>query len=324
MGGSTGVLMLTTPLTVILTYTLAFMLNLGFDGVMLASTITSWLMLTLLIGYAYLKCERDHETACWGGWNSACLNDWKPYLGYAIPGIVNLASEWWCFELVSLGASYLSTKHLAAQSILMCFDQLCASLGWGLSAAVATRVSNQIGSICMNNNKDNEDDDNSSNSIKATLHAAWMLAVAMAVALVLVMLVPLLATFGQLVGLVFTNDRDIVRIVAQVMPLFGLYLAVKFVGQACTGIMRGMGRPDITTYININAYYVIGFPVAYILTFKAGWALVGLWIGLCLAIFLAASAHLVYISSINWRWVTQSTYNRIKCEQDRLVHSNAR
>ena len=103
------------------------------------------------------------------------------------------------------------------------------------------------------------------------------------------------------------------------LPKFAVGQIFLGLGNVSTGILRGVGRPDVSAWISTVMYYAIGLPVAYILTFKADWQLDGLMTGLCLGILLVAGAHVLYISSIDWLTVTQKAQERIQ-QEERKVH----
>eukprot|EP00878_Enallax_costatus_P018663 GHUV01019657.1.p5 GENE.GHUV01019657.1~~GHUV01019657.1.p5 ORF type:complete len:109 (+),score=27.07 GHUV01019657.1:615-941(+) len=52
--------------------------------------------------------------------------------------------------------------------------------------------------------------------------------------------------------------------------------------------------------LNMVAFWLIGVPTGYTLTFKAGWGLRGLWVGMSLGGFLAASISLGIMLLVNW------------------------
>ena len=51
---------------------------------------------------------------------------------------------------------------------------------------------------------------------------------------------------------------------------------------------RGCGRPTITVYSNAIACLVFGYPVALLLVFVADMGLAGVWLGMCMAWFVAS------------------------------------
>ncbi|KAI9321467.1 mate-domain-containing protein [Dichotomocladium elegans] len=296
MSASTGVLMVCTPVTLVLTYTLTFRFGMGFEGVALMQCLSQWAMLLCLAGYTryrkYGLCWGDDADGFWQVQKTR--SDWCLFLRYAAPGMVSTTAEWWFLELCSLAASYLSTQQLAAQSIMMVLDQTLTAPGWGVSAAAATRIGHAMGSNQW------------TGTAVRTIQAAVVLAAALA---------SLFALAPSYLAPVFSTNQEILAVVVAVLPLFSCYLVIKAVFLTLMGVLRGIGRPDITTYINLVVCYLIGVPLSYMLTFQAGWDLFGLWTGLALATLFAAIGHLVYIGFIDWTAVAQKAQNRLKSEQ---------
>ena len=63
----------------------------------------------------------------------------------ALPGLVMVLAEYLAFEILTLAASYLSTTHLAAQSILSTITAITFQIPFSTSIAASTRVANLIG-----------------------------------------------------------------------------------------------------------------------------------------------------------------------------------
>lgn len=66
------------------------------------------------------------------------------------------------------------------------------------------------------------------------------------------------------------------------------------------GVLRGLGRQAQLMILNMVAFWLIGVPTGYALTFKAGWGLRGLWVGMSIGGFLAASVSLCIMLLVNW------------------------
>ncbi|KAI9321466.1 mate-domain-containing protein [Dichotomocladium elegans] len=296
MSASTLVQMVVVPISWGLVYILTYHTSFHFRGVPLASSVTFWLMLLGLL--AYTRYIRGSEA--WGGWSlRTSLTDWPIFFRYALPGMVNTLAEWWCFELVSLGASYLGQAPLAAQSILMCLDDMTSTLGWGISTAAAIRVGHRIGH---------------------SMHPHRTIYTACGLALIFGILATLVVWLLRLqLARLFSSDVEIIAMVTNIIPSFTTYLVAKTVANTLTGVLRGIGRPDVTARINVPAYYGVGFPLAYWAGLKVGWGLAGFWSGLCCATMLAATGHVAYLAwFVDWDHVTQKTRDRIEAEEENI------
>ncbi|KAG2225467.1 hypothetical protein INT45_010294, partial [Circinella minor] len=299
MNGSTYVLMIVTPIHILLVYVLTFseVFNLGFDGVPLATSLTNWLMFLLLV--VYTRFTPGYYEG-WGGWTYACLSDWNTFFRFAIPGMMTGFLELGSTHIISFGASYLGTTELAAQSIFLNINDVCSVIGWGVSGAVATRVGNALG---------NGRPADAQQAVKSAYGLIFGLTC---------LLSAVLLVWSDRLGLLFTSDLNIVAALASMIPLMAVSQVFLGLGNVGTGILRAVGRPEVTAWIHVVMYYAIGIPVAYVLAFKAGWQLLGLVTGLCFGIIFSTSGHLLYIHAIDWFTVVQRTQERIQEEETKI------
>jgi MATE family multidrug resistance protein len=66
---------------------------------------------------------------------------------------------------------------------------------------------------------------------------------------------------------------------------FHLFDALQVMGQMC---QRGLKDANVPMWIAGLSYWLVGFPVAWILAFSMGWQGTGVWTGLTVSLALAA------------------------------------
>jgi MATE family multidrug resistance protein len=300
MQASTYVLMIVSPLNLLMNYSFVYLepFKLGFEGAPLATSLSYWLMLILLI--LYIRFVKGSEA--WGGWSRECLTDWWPFLRLSIPSLLMVTAEWWAFELSSLAASYLSTRDLAAQSILLTTGSATYTIPFGISVAASNRIGNALG------------ERNADKSRRASI-VAFIFAVIFG---------SLNSTFFMLVrhnfGYLFTSDDDVVQLVAKIMPILALFQIADGLAGVCGGIIRGMGRQSFAAWVNIISYYAIATPVGYCLTFVLDWDLFGLWTGLTLALFLVSAGQVIYLLAADWNAEVARAQSRVQHDEDKFHH----
>ncbi|KAJ5007970.1 hypothetical protein K4K48_009733 [Colletotrichum sp. SAR 10_66] len=108
---------LCTPVNALLSWTLAFPLGMGLDGAALGSSVSQILRAAALLLYI-ASARGSWSRRCWGGFSRDALRGWGLMVRLSFAGSVATLSEYAAFEILCFSTSYLSTRHLAAQSIL--------------------------------------------------------------------------------------------------------------------------------------------------------------------------------------------------------------
>ncbi|KAF9917024.1 hypothetical protein FBU30_001037 [Linnemannia zychae] len=280
MHASTCVLLIVSPLNILLNYLLVWnkYIGLGYIGAPIATSISYWTMLFLLI--LYIRFVGGMEG--WGGWTRDCFKGLKMFLKLAIPGVLMICSEWWAFEIVSLAASYLGTIALAAQSVVIQTESLLYTIPFGVSIAASNRVGNLIGK-----------GDHRSSMVASRVSLALAIIFGALNSLMLMI-------FKNSWGRLFSDDDDVVRTVAMVLPLVSLFQISDGVAGVAGGVLRGVGLQHLGAYLNLIAYYIVAFPIGYVLTFKYYYGLDGLWGSLCIALWMVSLGEFWLILRTNW------------------------
>ncbi|KAG0271034.1 hypothetical protein BGZ95_001225 [Linnemannia exigua] len=281
MHASTYVLLIASPINVILNYTLVWnkYIGMGYIGAPLATSISYWNMLILLL--LYIRFVDGYQG--WGGWSRDCLTGWPAFMKLALPGVMMVCTEWWAFEVVSLAASYLGTVALAAQSVVVQTSGLLYTVPFGISIAASNRVGNLIGL-----------GDARSAKVAARVSIALAIIFGMVNSTMLIV-------FKDRWGRLFSEDADVVATVAMVLPLVALFQISDGLAGVGGGVLRGVGLQHLGAYLNLIAYYLVAFPVGYLLAFKLQWGLKGLWSALCVALWMVGLGELFVIFKTDWR-----------------------
>ncbi|TPX38230.1 hypothetical protein SmJEL517_g00011 [Synchytrium microbalum] len=301
MHAGTYVMMVASPFNIILNYLLVWHPScaLGFIGAPIATSITYWLMLFLLILYVVFV---DGSEA-WGGFSRKAFTNWASFLALAVPGVLMVGTEWWAFELVAMAAGLLGPEALAAQSIIMTADQVLNTIPFGLSVSSSNRVGNLLGSRLPRRSKLAA---NVSAGVACTIGAGIM--------------GDMLAS-KDVFGYLFTDDASVVILVAKVMPWVAAFQVADGLANSCGGSLRGMGRQHIGAIVNVSAYYLIALPCGLWLAFRANYGLEGLWMGQFLALSLVGLIELWIVTGTNWAEEVENCEKRLKEEEEEATSS---
>ncbi|XP_071459397.1 multidrug and toxin extrusion protein 1-like isoform X3 [Marmota flaviventris] len=181
----------------------------------------------------------------------------------------------------------LGMVELGAQSIVYELAIIVYMIPAGFSVAANVRVGNALGAGNIEQAK---------KSSVVSLLVTELFAITFCV---------LLLSCKDLVGYIFTTDRDIVALVAQVVPIYAV--SHLFEGLSCTsgGILRGTGSQKVGAIVNAIGYYVIGLPIGIALMFAAKLGVIGLWAGIIICTVAQAVCFIVFIARLNWKQACQ-------------------
>ncbi|KAF2793720.1 MATE efflux family protein [Melanomma pulvis-pyrius CBS 109.77] len=276
------VLIITTPINIILNYVFVFVLKWGLTGAALATVVSNTLLPIFLWVYVYFIFPASLE--CWGGFTRAAFIHWGPMVRLSIPGIIMVEAEWFAFDILTFSASYLSTAHLAAQSVVMTTCVVMYHIPFSVSVAVSTRLGNLIGA--------------------GSIQAARIATRTYVVIFIVMGLVDaaLITSTRNLLPSAFSDDPEVVRIAAGVMPVLAAFQIFDATTALVNSILRGLGRQTIGGYVNLFVYYLIAVPLALFLCFgKPELKLAGLWIGCVVGSSLITVLEGSYCKLTSWQ-----------------------
>uniref|UniRef100_F7EMM5 Multidrug and toxin extrusion protein n=1 Tax=Monodelphis domestica TaxID=13616 RepID=F7EMM5_MONDO len=295
-------------LNALINYVLLHQLSLGVMGSALANTISQF-SLTLLL-FLYILWRKLYLDT-WEGWSLECLHEWDSFLQLAIPSMLMLCIEWWAYEIGSFLSGTISMVELGAQSVVYELATIVYMIPTGFSVAASVHVGNSLGAGDVKQAKI---------SSAVSLLTTEMFAVTLCI---------ILASCKDIVGYIFTSDKDIITLVSKVIPIYAC--SHLFDGFACTcgGILRGSGNQKIGAILNAIGYYVIGLPIGISLMFAADLGVIGLWSGIIICSILQAACFLGFILRLNWEKASEEArvraklkgkVTKVRSHQDRVIY----
>ena len=90
-----------------------------------------------------------------------------------------------------------------------------------------------------------------------------------------------------------TPDVRVIEVGVGLLAMAALFQLFDGMQVVATGALRGLGNTRTAMIVNLLGYWVLGLPLGYVLCFTAGWGVVGLWLGLSLALIGIAIALLI-------------------------------
>ncbi|PKU28167.1 multidrug and toxin extrusion protein 1-like [Limosa lapponica baueri] len=85
----------------------------------------------------------------------------------------------------------------------------------------------------------------------------------------------ILVATKDMLGYIFTPDKEIVDLVAWVMPIYVVFHLFEAMCGACSGVLRGIGKQKFGAILNAISYYGVGLPLGVVLLFVARIGVIG-------------------------------------------------
>lgn len=280
---STYVLLFCAPLNAFLNYLLVWdkHVGLGFVGAPLSVVITDWVMCGTL--WAYTKYVNGYQCLPHQSmFDKSMFQNWSKMINLSIPGVFMVEAEWLAFEIITFTAAKFGTEVLAAQSIVSTTCVLLYQIPFAISIASSTRIAWFIGAATKS-------------SSLVSMKAGFYIAIAFGCFNATV-----LFTFRDFFASLYTQDEVVLKIASKVLIIAAFYQINDFLSCISGGVLRGQGRQKIGGILNLVSYYVIALPCAFLFAFYFKLELVGLWLGMIIALFFVSVLQLYFVLTSDW------------------------
>ncbi|XP_064324082.1 multidrug and toxin extrusion protein 1 isoform X2 [Phalacrocorax carbo] len=276
-------------INVIANYIFLYVLHLGITGSAWANTVAQYSQTIFL--FLYIIGKKLHVKT-WGGWSSECLLEWDSFTSLALPSMLMMCIEWWTYEIGSFLIGLLSVVELSAQSIIYEVSVVAFMIPLGLGTAASVQVGNALGAGDVETAKRS-----SSTSLLCT--GGFCVAVG-----------AILAATKDVLGYIFTSDREIVDLVAWVMPVYVVFHLFEAMCGACSGVLRGIGKQKFGAILNAVSYYGVGLPLGAVLLFVARIGVIGLWLSMLVCVAILCTCFIAYIARTDWKKAAEEAQHR--------------
>lgn len=201
----------------------------------------------------------------------------------SIPGIMMIFCEWLAFDILTFVASYLSTEHLAAQSVLMTVCVYMYHIPFPISIAASTRFGNLIGEGALT-------------AARKAFRTHYSIFAGIGI-----MDIIIFTSLRHVIPVVFTDDPVVRRLIASVIPVVAAVQFFDATTALSNALLRGLGRQHVGGWVNLAVYYLFSVPLSMFLTFgPPKLELEGLWIGPCAGLGLCTFALTGYMCWTRW------------------------
>lgn len=195
-------------------------------------------------------------------------------LALGLPAAAHLTFEVGVFSAVTAIAGQLRPEALAAHQIALNIASVVFMVPLGVSSAGAVLVGQHVGA----------------RDLPGARRAGWA-----AIVVVLVFMSTSAIAFVCAPGLLirlFTTEVAVIAIGSQLLVVAAAFQLFDGLQVATTGALRGLGETRVPMLISLVGYWVSGLPLGWWLCFRAGYGVIGLWLGLAASLCLVGTALL--------------------------------
>ena len=247
----------------------------GAAGAALGTTITRWVMLFALVGYALTM----RGAAGYGlrarprGLGSLA----RKLLRLGAPLSIAAGLESSCFSAAATFAGWLGEAPLAAYQIAFGVVTFVFMLAIGLSNATSIRVANAVG-----------------RHDRAGMAAAGWTGVGL-IAVLAAAIGLAIALFSAEITALYSRDAPVLALAEPLLAIVAVLVVVDGIQAVFLGALRATGDVIFPTLTYGLCFWALGVPAAYLLTFEAGAGVAGLIWGIFAALVCALLA-------LGWRF----------------------
>lgn len=191
-------------------------------------------------------------------------------LNIGVPTGFQFIFEAGAFSSAAIMMGWIGVDALAAHQIAINLASVSYMMASGLSSAATVRIGNQLG----------RGDIKTMREIGFTIFGM--------VCVFMLFFAVVLVSFRNFLPMLYIDDASVIGVAAGLLIIAGLFQISDGVQLVSLGALRGMADVKIPTIITLVAYWVIGLPLGYTLSFHLGLGEKGIWYGLFIGLTLTA------------------------------------
>ncbi|XP_061361235.1 protein DETOXIFICATION 34 [Gastrolobium bilobum] len=263
----------------------------GTTGAAAAYSISAWGIALSQVVYVVVWCKEG-----WRGLSWLAFKDLWAFVKLSFASAVMLCLEVWYFMTLIVLTGHLDNPVIAVGSLSICMNVN----GWegmlfiGINAAISVRVSNELGS----------------GHPRAAKYCVIVTVVESLIIGIISAGIILIAKDDFAV--IFTDSKEMQKAVSKLASLLGITMILNSVQPVISGVAVGGGWQGLVAYINLFCYYIIGLPFGFLLGYKWGYRVQGIWTGMIFGTVLQTAILLYIIYKTNWNKEVEQASERMR------------
>lgn len=247
---------LNIALNLVLVFGLGPVPSMGVLGLAIASFIVRYFMGFALLIYCFsIMKYKDYKD----------FDYYKSIIKIGLPISLAIIVEFIAFNSIAIIMGRVSGIYAAAQNLICTLTTISFMVPLAISNAIAVKVG-------FANGAENIYDLKRYSFVGLVMSVGFMLCSAL-----------VFSTFPNLLVGLFTIDPKLIEISVPVLYILAIFQVFDGFQVALSGIFKGIKKTGIVLISNFTAYWLLFFPLGYILAFKYKLMLKGFWMGLGIA-----------------------------------------
>ncbi len=198
----------------------------------------------------------------------------KEILSTSIPLSFQNLVEITAFSLSAIMVGWNGAVSLASHQVAMSMSSFSFMLALGVGAAATIRVSHQYGY-----------------GDYRSLRIAGFSAIHLNVVIMSLFGITYIL-FRKEIPYIFTNDPEVISLASKLLIIAALFQIFDAIQLSCLACLRALSDVRIPLLLSIISYYLVCLPLGYLCGPVLGFGAIGVWIGLLLGLFFAATLFL--------------------------------
>jgi multidrug resistance protein, MATE family len=242
------------------------------------ATLLSRIYMAGVLLVSVLRYDKQHHVSLFAVDWTPRMRSLRRLIALGLPAATQVTLEMGVFAAASALVGRLDPVSLASHQVALNLASLTFMVPLGLASAGAIRVGHAVG------RRDS----------RAAARSGW---VALMLGTGFMATAALAFTFapGPLIGM-FTSDAAVMALGRRLLLVAAMFQMFDGLQGVSTGVLRGLGDTRTPMLSNLAGHWLLGLPLGYLLCFRCGWGVVGLWTGLSVGL-IAIGCFLV----LTWR-----------------------
>lgn len=242
--------------------------RLGLEGAAIATLISRTAILVGMFVWLY-RAKDMRKWVPYRWFRKPPSKEIRRFLGIGFPASMQMVCEVSAFSAAGLLMGRIGETAMAAHQIALMCAATAFMIPLGLSMALSVRIGGASGAGQVNR-------------LREIVVSGWWLGVGYSV------VGALFFFFGGswLAGL-FIDEQPVIRLAASIMVVVGVFQLFDSIQIGSVAMLRGLHDARIPAFIGFFSYWIVGIPVAVLLSMKFDFGAVGIWCGLAAGLMVA-------------------------------------